>query len=369
MTYSVQAVEQHFLSRVSPSYTIHHAYRDIALTIGHSNIKLALSYIDKISTEVETASDIDHNKEKLYLGGIYMRLGILEKAWPLYRYRTQDSIYNSLKSPFEAHREWKGGNIRGKTLCIILEQGIGDCIMWARYLPMISGAHIHLYVPYSYWKKIIPLLDKVLRICAGKNKLTITDTVIEHSYWCFLADLTDIFKVTLKNWPKFYPYINVTPNKVQHWQQRLASYRMEGRLLIGLNASGFDGASDVRRITKTDLLPILDRGDIAYINLNIAHTIDHRNVISFKDIDQETAFLDTAAIMRCVDHVLTVDTAIAHIAGAMNVPTTLLLTNPAEWRWFLHLGACPWYPSVSYYRQPKPGVWDINAHCLDDYLF
>lgn len=343
-------LEKLYLTKTKNIYQKNKELRNLALKIGtdYNDNETANEYLNQI-----TINQNDSYTEYLYLGGIYMHLGMLDKCWKYYKYRTNDPVYSTIKKKFDSNKEWNKQNIEGKNIYILMEQGIGDCIMWIRYLPLIKNANIYLYVT-SFYKKIIPLLDYVLKITAANNKLFIVDIIKEYDYWIFLADLTYIFDIHFKNWIEFYTYIKPNEIYVKLWSDRLKKYNK----LIGINCTGFDGSKDKRRIDFKNFKCILDIHNINFINLNINYEIDHPNVIKHNYIlDQDQSFIDTVAIMKCLDLFITIDTSLVHVAGAMNIPTILLCIKDSEWRWF-NSSKSPWYPSVKIFKQKSINNWD-----------
>uniref|UniRef100_A0A6C0B4D0 Glycosyltransferase n=1 Tax=viral metagenome TaxID=1070528 RepID=A0A6C0B4D0_9ZZZZ len=348
-------IEKIYYDQVNDSdYSRNKALILIATKIGinYKDIETAHNYLKKVILTPTTDF-----KEYVYLGGIYMHLGLLEKSWKYYKYRTRHSDYDNINKYFDPTKEWNRENIKGKTLYILAEQGIGDCIMWARYMPLIKDANIKILVTTNYWKKIIPLLDYILSITAGaNNQLIITDTVEEYDYWIYLADLTYIFNIHFKNWLPFYTYIKPKNEYVQIWKERLKDYKIQNKL-IGINCTGIQKATDTRRIDLDDLSPVLDMENVSFINLNIDSYMVHKHVIKLKyKLDEKEAFIDTAAIMKHLDLFITVDTSLVHLAGAMNIPTILLCIKDSEWRWF-NSEKCHWYPSVKIFKQKRTGDW------------
>ena len=353
-----QEIEKYYFNFIGKNYSKNKALRNIALRIGleFNDLEKAEYYLNQIILK-----NNEDYKEYLFLGGVYMKLGLLEKGWKYYKYRTLSANYNCLKNDFNLEKEWKGENLINKTIYILAEQGIGDCIMWSRYLPLFKNCNIKLYVKYNYWKKIIPILDYVLRLTAGNNNLVITDTVDKYDYWIFLGDLTYIFKINFKNWLPFYEYIKPDEKIIKLWKNRLKIYKKNK--LIGINCTGLYGLNDNRRIDVDDIKKLLDNSKNKFINLNIEHEINHENVIKHGfEIDKKVSFLDTAGIMKNLDLFITVDTSLVHLAGAMKIPTILLLIKDSEWRWF-NTNKCYWYPTVKIFRQKEN-----NWNGLNEYL-
>jgi hypothetical protein len=334
----------------------------------NKSLRLIAYEIGKIYNDIETAKtylkqiNVDelNNKDKLFLGGVYLNLGLLNLGWKYYKYRHFKNDYQNNINLFTKEKEWNRQNINGKKLYILAEQGIGDCIMWSRYIPLIKNAEIYFYVPDKYWKNIIPLLDYILRITASNNKVIVTDNVNDYDYWIYLSDLTYINNITFNNWLPFYTYIKPNLQYVNLWKTRLNKYT--DRKIIGINCTGMDNQEDHRQIYYSNIKVLLDCEEYYFINLNINNPIKHSNIIANEyKLDQNEAFIDTAAIMHNVDIVLTVDTSIVHLAGAMNIKTILLCIEDCEWRWFNDTKS-KWYPSVNIFRQKNNKWLGLNEY-------
>lgn len=323
-------------------------------------------------------------REKLYLGGTYLQLGLFEKGFKFYHYRIYcHPEYKKLRTEFDITKYFKCShldqhNIFGKHLCVVLEQGYGDCFMWIRYLLYFTKMKISLVVPSSFHKRLIPSLDYTLKLCSMHNQLTVTDSIpAKYDYWCYLCDLSTIFGIPQQSgfhymkphskydakWKSIIHQLKRTGH-VNHGEGQVgnSSENKENRddesrhKIIGINLDGMDKESDYRRVKVDTILPILNLPGYKFINLNIDRKIDHANVLKFPEaFDKDFPYCDTAAIIKHCDTVISVDTSIIHLAGAIGTPSILLLVHGkrAEWRWGLETNKSVWYSNVSIIRKPE----------------
>ena len=181
------------------NYEANKAIRLIALELGnqYNEKEKAKEYLKKI--DIQTLTE----KDKMLLSGVYLNLGFLKEGFEFYRFRKHD-----YHIPFDLTKEWNKQDITGKKLYIIAEQGIGDCVMWARFLPLLKNTNIFFYVSNQFHKNIIFLLDYVLKLTARNNNVHVIDHIVDYDYFIYLADLTYIFNVHFDNWLPFYTYIH-----------------------------------------------------------------------------------------------------------------------------------------------------------------
>lgn len=339
------------------NYPQHKIYRDKALEYSN-DLDKASEYLEKVDLE---RLDYQH---KVFMSGVYMKLGILDEGFKLYQNRIRNDKYDDSIFKFDKNKYWNSEITTDKTICIVAEQGFGDFIMWARYLLLFNNTKILLYLPDPFYKKIIPVLDFLFKQCALHNKLEISDTVGNYNYWVFLADLPYRFKTTLDNWPKFRTYIHAEKKYIDKWKKLLGNmnkeniYKENEYKLIAFNLTGMDGSKDSRRLELKNFNIVLEKKGYKFINLNLDFPVHHKNVLELPKLDQDYAFCDTVAIMTLVERVISVDTSIIHVAGAMNMPATLILGVDSEWRWFLNRSDSPWYPSLTLFRQSEKDNWD-----------
>jgi hypothetical protein len=179
---------------------------------------------------------------------------------------------------------------------------------------------------------------------------------------CPLMSLPLAFRTTLATIPATVPYLRAHAERVETWRARLP---VSGKLRAGLVWSGKPTHRNDhnRSLAFERLAPLLAVPDIDFVSLQRdvreADTVALRNAAAVLRPDLDRAdFADTAAIIETLDLVIAVDTAVAHLTGAMNKPLWLLLPYSPDWRWMLERDDSPWYPSARLFRQPRIGDWD-----------
>ncbi|MDX1811073.1 MAG: tetratricopeptide repeat protein, partial [Gammaproteobacteria bacterium] len=251
-------------------------------------------------------------------------------------------------------REWKGENITGKTLLVYFEQGYGDAIQFCRFLPSMlnKGASVILQVPQAL-KALMETLDERLQIITDVNEAG------DFDYHCSLMSLAGNLRVKLNTIPAEVPYFHVA--KSNSVTEITAP---QGVLKVGVVWAGNPRAHDVqtnmidrRRSCDPQLFEEMANSE----NVNLySLQFDRKPPLGSKIIDAMQGvsdFKQTAEIIQQLDLVISVDTAVAHLAGALGKPVWLLSRYDACWRWMKGRDDSPWYPSMKIYRQLEPGDW------------
>lgn len=339
-------------------------------------IDLAITQYPNIEKSLSSLSHFDINKlsakEKLYLGGCYLRLNILKKGFKLFTnrihcipdYKSTNKIFDPEKVLYKHFNTQNIHELENATLYIVLEQGFGDCFLWIRYILNFSNCHVYIYCPSGFHKKIIPICDYTLRLCSSdftyqnkkfnKNQVHVVDSVCgDYDYWIYMCDLSILFNSSP------FPYIQPYQSYVHKWKQILSQHDEH---IIAINLDAMDCEADYRRVKIETILPILNIPGYKFININIDNPLKHPNILTINPLDTDFAFCDTAAIMSLCYAVLSVDTSIIHLAGAMNVKSVLMLAEQSEWRWFLKTSYSKWYPSIRIVRHSTSGI-DLQNIC------
>lgn len=252
--------------------------------------------------------------------------------------------YESRRPP--GHPPWPE-SLAGKTVLLQAEQGLGDAMMFCRYAPMVKalGATVLLQVP--------PTLTRLMGTLAGVDAIVSTDAP-PHDLACPLMSLP----LALGGAVPAAPYLSADPALVAQWSALLPA---DNRPKIGLVWSGNnDHPNDRNRSIPLARFARLMTGESHFVALQTE--IRPEDEAALRDIlipDAERIdFADTAALVALMDVVVTVDTSVAHLAGAMGKPVWILLPHDPDWRWMLGREDSPWYPSARLFRQPAPGEWD-----------
>jgi len=291
-----------------------------------------------------------------------LTLGDFTAGWRGYEARWSVGLLASQRRGFTAPL-WLGQeSLEGKTILLHAEQGFGDAIQFVRYTRLVAGRGT---------KKIILEVQRELaRLLSGglRSDIAGLDAVIARGEslppfdcHCPLLSLPLAFATEPTTIPADIPYLAPVAEEIGRWRERLP----QRRPLIGLAWSGDRSHdNDLNRSLRLDqLAPLLDLPDVAFISLqrvvreeDVAVLQSRPHVVRLGE--QFCDFADTAAAVSLMDAVISVDTAVAHLAGAMGKPLFLLLPFAADFRWLRERGDSPWYPTARLYRQPKFGDWD-----------
>jgi tetratricopeptide (TPR) repeat protein len=264
----------------------------------------------------------------------------------------------ALGAPMPEFREplWDGAALPGKTLLLHAEQGLGDTIQFIRYAPMAAqrcGAVILECQP-----QIAGLLRPVRglsRVIARGDPLPAFDAHLP------VMSLPRIFETTVDSVPWNGPYIGAEPGRIEHWRHALEP---GARLHVGLAWAGRSQYWDDRKrsIPLAAFAPLAGLAGLSLYSLQwgeaaaqISSLPGGMRIRDFGDAIRD--FSEMAALVASLDLVISVDSAVNHLAGAMGAPAWLLATHAPDWRWLLERDDSPWYPSVRIFRQRKSGDW------------
>jgi tetratricopeptide (TPR) repeat protein len=283
-----------------------------------------------------------------------LTLGDYAKGFAEYEWRT--------KRPSLAHRNlgkplWLGEYpLARRTILLHAEQGLGDTIMFARYVPLLvaGGAKVVLEVQAEL-KEALAQFDGVTVVARG-------EPLPPFDVHCPFGSLPLAFKTTLDSVPADIPYLRASEARIATWRPRLAAL---GDKRIGLAWAG--NRSHVndrnRSIGLSRLGPLLSTPGVTFVGLQRDVSGDDRDVLEtlsdLRNVGEDFAeFSDTFAAVSSCDLVISVDSAVAHAAAAIGRPTFVLLPFWPDWRWGLSGDKSPWYPHARLFRQPADGDWD-----------
>ena len=317
----------------------------------------ALRRHDKALADFGTALALQpgHAEARFHAGIVHLRLGQFSSGWPHYDLRWQ--IKGSRPYP-SARPLWRGdadSDIGGKTLLVHAEQGLGDTLHFCRYVPMLRalGAKVILQVQ--------PALLSLLSTLPGVDVLIAQgDAIPDHDFHCPVLSLPRAFRTDINSIPAAVPYLHADAGKVAKWRLRLAG---SPRRKIGIVCSGNAEQKDdhARSVALASFLPVLQADGDFYLLQKDLRLGDEAFLAScgrLTDLRAELGdFSDTAAVVECMDLVITVCTSMAHLAGALGKPLWVLLSFSHCWRWLLDREDSPWYPSARLFRQPSRGDW------------
>lgn len=288
------------------------------------------------------------------------------EGWQEYEWRSQLPWLKASRLPCSEHTLWQSGiNIKNKTLFLLPEQGYGDNIQFVRYaaLAAAQGARVILGCPKDLSRLFTPV-EGVHRI------ITDGDTMPLFDYHSYLPSLPALFNTTLETIPANIPYLTADPQLVTAWAKQLSARK---KLRVGLTWAGagekgpkenLSGPIDKRRsLHLSQLAPLATLENIEFYSLQkgmpaqqVSEMQEKFPLIDYTEKIND--FADTAALIENLDLIITVDTAVAHLAGAMGKPTWMLCRFDGCWRWLEGRQDSPWYPTLRIFRQNTPDKWE-----------
>ncbi|MFD2232942.1 tetratricopeptide repeat protein [Phaeospirillum tilakii] len=306
----------------------------------------------------------DHPDSHFNLALLDLQAGAWETGWAGYewRWRRPGAQRHDFGLP-----EWDGTPLAGRTLLLWCEQGLGDSIQFVRFAARIvsGGGRVVLLCP--------PELEALLQGVTGIDRVVSRiSTLPPCDCQAPLLSLPRLLGTRLATLPAPVPYLAVPPAATARWRDRLAA--LPGRK-VGLVWRGRPQHTNDRNrsLDPARLAPLLDRPGISFVSLQKGARPDDAAALAGRapllDLGPELAdFTDTAAVLAGLDLVISVDTSVIHLAGALGRPGWLLLPFDPDWRWLLERQDSPWYPTLRLFRQPAPGAWDPVIADLADAL-
>ena len=304
----------------------------------------------------------DSEDAKINLAYILFSLGKFEQAWPLHEARFHPKNSQAVfKQIPQLQQRWQGESLQGKNLLIWPEQGIGDQIQFIRYLDILKSLgpkHIFVYC--------IKALEHCFSTFAAPDVSIISQTqdVPSHDLWVPLLSLPLLCQTTSSNVPAHVPYLQANPALTAQFQEQLKSCN---RFKIGICWSGSSSYKydHERSINLASFKALTALDQVQFFNLQPhsrlaflqefgeqAYDLGH-------EIDADTAaFEETAALINNLDLIITCDTSVGHLAGALGKPVWLLLAHVADWRWMTMRDDSIWYPYTRLFRQDETRSWE-----------
>jgi len=333
----------------------------------YGNVIREMGYPDRARPFLEQAIriDADHATARFNLAVALLLMGDYEQGWPAYESRWN---FEHLAGTLPAYRQprWQGEDLRDRTILIIGEQGLGDCIQFVRYMEPLQalGARIILQVPTT----LISLFQ-----IAGGTTIGFDQPVPDFDVWCPMMSLPAVMKTTVATIPRSLAYIQAAAPAVTEWQDRLGP---RTRLRVGVSWSGRrDTWINQHKSVPFDDIAMMIQQNPQYQWVNLQVDVDEAQSQILAESGVSTypgtiqCMADTAALIACLDVVISVDSAVSHLAAAMGRPTWIMLNQYAvDWRWFVDRGDSPWYPTVKLFRQPCQGDWSAVIDRIQRFL-
>lgn len=324
-----------------------------------------LGEVDAALRKFDAALAIDPENEdvKSNKGALLLLLGRYPEGLPLFEYRRahSDTLHLKARLPWP---EWRGEDLTGKRLLVMDEAGLGDVIQYSRYFPLLAQepARRIAYGCRANMRALIETLDPPIELVADVR-------VDDFDLFTPLCSLPLVLGTRVDSIPAPARYLAIDPQRRDVWRQRIGAHGFK----IGVSWRGSSTAKsdDTRSAPLSAFAPLAELPGVRLISLQknegVQEIAKANGVFRIEELGPDfdagpDAFLDTAAAMEAMDLVITIDTSLAHLAGALGRPIWIALKYVPEWRWLLQRDDSPWYPTARLFRQRAPGDWgDVIA--------
>ncbi|MBW8039420.1 MAG: tetratricopeptide repeat protein [Planctomycetes bacterium] len=300
----------------------------------------------------------DYAEAHLNLSLALLLFGRFEEGWSQYEWRRKTKLNSSFYQRTPEKLIWDGSSFVGKRLFVQCEQGLGDTLQFIRYLPMVKARGGT--VIFELWHPLINLLhefdgiDKFVVLSPDKPD-------VKFDFYISLMDLPAIFRTTLDSIPDSVPYVYADSTKADYWRARLDGPDFKVGIVWAGSAKHENNHNRSCKLKHFAPLASID-GVRLYSLQKDASATQLRQFPAGKVLanpaEEFEDFTDTAAVIENLDLIISVDTAIVHLAGAMGKPVWTLLPFAPDWRWMLERDDNPWYPTMRLFRQEKWGDWE-----------
>jgi tetratricopeptide (TPR) repeat protein len=330
------------------------------------NALVAEGRFEEAATEYRKSSELrpEHGAPKVSLAILHLLRGEFEVGWQLYEARLElhRSAWQTFPQPM-----WDGRKLKGERVLIVPEQGLGDAIQFVRYAPKIVQLGGEVIVQCD------PCLAELFQTANGVARFVATNEPLPtFDFYLPMLSQPFVFQTTAKTIPSEVPYLFVRP---EHRPISLRRPAGASSLKIGVTWSG--NAENIRnsgrRIPFDSLRPIFGVEGVTFYSLQLGPEgrVLQENPEGwplYDHIGEIHNFADTATVIMELDLIISVDTAVAHLAGALGKPVWTLLPFVPDWRWGLEGETTSWYPTMRLFRQPRLGDWDSVIHRVKEEL-
>ncbi|WP_243370219.1 tetratricopeptide repeat protein [Geotalea sp. SG265] len=297
----------------------------------------------------------DYAEAHFNLALLLLLTGSFREGWQEYEWRWVTKGFSTPRRYF-TQLQWDGSPFPGRTLLVHMEQGFGDIIQFIRYIPLVAGLGGKVVVAGpTELKGLLARVDGVERV------LVDGDAWPEFHLHIPLMSLPLILGTELETIPGKVPYLQPEQEEVKEWARRLENDRA---FKVGLVWSGRLNTEKNRRraCSLEDFGPLFTVAGISWYALQMGDGKEQLEAVPFggqiRDLTYLIAdFADTAALIANLDLVISIDTSVCHLAGALGKEVWTLLCRSADWRWLLDRNDSPWYPSMRLFRQDQAGDW------------
>ena len=322
------------------------AYSNLALTLLKlGEAKQSLEMYDRAIARWPERADARANRSLAIL-----TLGDLTRGFAEYESRWQSAAFAGKGAPSSAPR-WHGEDPTGKTILITTEQGMGDVIQFVRYAPLLAARGATVIVACApEIRSLVATVGGIARILVPGEPLPTVD------WYAPILSLPHIFGTTLQTIPADVPYLRADPQLVSQWRDRLSD---DANLKVGLVWAGNPAHQNdrSRSCRLADLAPLAGVEGVTFYSLQVGEPSKQPTPPGMRLVQLGPDIPNTAAALENLDLLISVDTSIAHLGGALARPVWLALARGPDWRWMLDREDSPWYPTFRLFRQDKPGAW------------
>lgn len=367
-THKIDEAINNFLKSIEIDSNYKEAYNEIG----------CLYILRKDFVNAEKFISLAINIDNFYFEALYNKAWVnlirknFEDGWKDYSYRKKIKTFTKHKLNIKLLENLY--QIKDKKIFVYYEQGLGDSLQFCRYIKLLAnkGAKVIFMVQKSL-QYLLTDFDENIEITIDEKKISQCD------YYCYLLDLPMVFNTNSNNIPDKIPYIKL-PNKfVDSWKYKLNSENFK----IGINWSTDSKAVNLAQSYKDDRkdrsFKLEDIKDFFLLEnvefISLQKEIDEKEdekflkkIKIFKNIDQHHPFIDTAAIILNCDIIITCDTSVAHLSGALGKETLLLLPYNNYWTWGINENRSVWYNNMLLFRQKKINEWQEPVFELLEYL-
>ena len=329
-----------------------------------ANLASSLNDLRRLSEAIpllERAVALKSNSGEMHLnlGMMLLAVGRFEEGWREFEWRWQTPEQAPLRNTY-TQPLWRGEAAEGSTLLLWSEQGFGDTIQFCRYAPLAAARGLRVVL------MVQPALVRLLGSLDGVDAIVgMGSAVPDHDFQCPLLSLPAAFGTELDSIPADVPYLSAEGNAVLAWRQKLPAVP-PGSIKVGLVWAGNAGLDHIdstvrdrrRSIAPQVLAPLLEIEGVRFYSLQKggAPAPAEFGLIDFMGDCRD--FADTAALVANLDLVVSVDTAVVHLAGAIGKPVWVMNRFDSCWRWFVDREDNPWYPALRLFNQSRPGDWE-----------
>jgi len=327
--------------------------------LNRGNALSELRRFDEALASYDRALTLRPDYAEAHLNEALTRLlvGEFEDGWEKHEWRWETKQHRSARRGF-TQPLWTGReNIADKAVLLHAEQGLGDTIQFCRYVPLVAARAARVILEVQR-----PLHELMSTLCGATQIVSRGDPLPDFDMHCPLLSLPLAFGTRFESIPSMTPYLHTPTHTLRHWTTRLGS---PDRPRVGICWAGrpnFKGDLS-RSIGLSPMLPLLENTDVQFFGLQKdlragdTEILRHNPQITHLGDEIET-FSDTAAVISSMDLVLSSDTSVAHLAGALGKPIWILLQCVPDWRWLLDREDSPWYPTARLFRQDETRDWD-----------